>query len=117
MRQVARLDVGVKLSTIASMQSQYDKLQVSLQKSQREEKLAAKTVSEAHAESAALRVSGWVLQSVDDYGCRGAAVGAPMVMYRCCCSPVVVTLLIVVCACSDEDVGGAGVPNGCRDGP
>lgn len=54
--QVARLDVGVKLSTIASMQSQYDKLQVSLQKSQREEKLAAKTVSEAHAESAALRM-------------------------------------------------------------
>jgi hypothetical protein len=32
-------------------------LQVSLQKAQREEKLAAKTVSEAHAESAALRVS------------------------------------------------------------
>jgi hypothetical protein len=54
--QVAKLDVGVKLSSLNSLQSQYDKLQVKLQAKEREEKALSRTVSDAHGETATLRV-------------------------------------------------------------
>ena len=54
--QAARLDASVKATSLAALQAQYDKLQVKLQKTEREEKTVVKTLTETSTEISTLKV-------------------------------------------------------------
>jgi hypothetical protein len=56
--QAVRADVAAKTTAMASLQSQFDKLQIRLQKTEREEKSVVKSLNDTHSEATTLRVRG-----------------------------------------------------------